>query len=100
MWKTPGTSFSFCCLIGCSTSGIDQQVGKSDTRQRKSVREAELETKLGGRGINDSQLYYSRLCLKWLIVRLKDSLFQTPWLSVHMWLRIHLPGVLILLPFL
>lgn len=63
-WKTPGTSLSFCRLMGCRASGIDQQVGKFDTRQRKSVREAERE-KRREQGINDSQLSYSRLCLKY-----------------------------------
>jgi len=50
--------------MGCRTSGIDQQVGKFDTRQRKSVREAERE-KRREQGINDSQLSYSRPCLKY-----------------------------------
>jgi len=63
-WKTPGTSLSFYRLMGCRTSGIDQQVGKFDTRQRKSVREAERE-KRREQGINDSQLSYSRPCLKY-----------------------------------
>lgn len=34
--KTPSTSLSFCSLMGCRTSGIDQQVGKFDTRQKRA----------------------------------------------------------------
>lgn len=48
--------------MGCRTSAIDQQFGKFDTRQR---RVQERREKMREQGINDSQLGYSRLCLKY-----------------------------------
>lgn len=93
-WKTPGTSLSFCSLMGCRTSGIDQQVGKFDTRQWKSVREAEREKKEGARDKWLTAKLFPPVFKIW-VVRWKGMLFQTPRLSVHMWLWMHLHGFML-----